>query len=125
MSLEALLKTADIVTVHTPLNSSTLGLINHKTLAIMKPNSILINYARGGIVDQNAVMEALKQKTLGAAVFDVFEEEPPVNENLIAHPRVFASGHIGGSSFEAIRAMGLAAIDGLSEGCTSFNDASS
>ena len=122
MSLEALLKTADIVTLHTPLTPSTSRLINHETLAIMKADSILINYARGGIVDQNAVMEALKQKTLGAAVFDVFEEEPPVNKNLIAHPRVFASGHIGGSSFEAIRAMGLAAIDGLSNTRSLFDN---
>jgi phosphoglycerate dehydrogenase-like enzyme len=116
MGLSSLLKTADIVSIHTPLNNETRNLINTETLAKMKPGSILINYARGGIVNQDAVANALLDNRLGAAVFDVFEPEPPIINQLIMHQRFFGSAHIGGSSYEAIKAMGLAAIDGLSIG---------
>ena len=113
MSLESVLKTADIVSIHTPLDKTTSELINQERLELMKSNALLINYARGGIVDQSALSEALENDRLGGAVLDVFDQEPPICKRLIAHPRLFASGHIGGSSYEAIRAMGVAAIDGL------------
>jgi len=113
MPLDELLQTADIVSIHTPLDSSTRHLINQQKIGLMRSDALLINYARGGIVDQKALVKALDNGAIGAAILDVFDEEPPRDPDLLAHPKLFASGHIGGSSFEAIRAMGLAAIDGL------------
>ena len=113
MSLNDVLATADIVSVHTPLDDTTRNMIDANAIAGMKQGSILINYARGGIVDQAGVLAALNEGNLSAAVFDVFDPEPPVDTALIAHPNFYASGHIGGSSHEAIKAMGMAAIEGL------------
>jgi D-3-phosphoglycerate dehydrogenase len=79
----------------------------------MKPTAILINAARGGLINEQAVKEALIEKRIAAAAFDVFVEEPPHDMELLNLPNFLATPHIGGSSEEAIVAMGLAAIDGL------------
>lgn len=113
MLLDDMLATSDIVSIHTPLDAITRNMINAEAIAKMKSGALLVNYARGGIVCQTAVREALDTGQLVGAIFDVFDQEPPVDMALIAHPRFVASGHIGGSSYEAIRAMGMAAIDGL------------
>ena len=113
MSLNELLASSDIVTLHTPLDETTRDMIDADAIAQMKRGSILINYARGGIACQNAVREALEKGQLAGAAFDVFDPEPPICRALIEHPCFYASGHIGGSSHEAIQAMGMAAIGGL------------
>lgn len=115
VSLEALLKQSDIVTLHTPLDDSTRGLLNKQRLALLKPTAVLINVARGGLVDEAALKKMLQDKRLAAAAFDVFTEEPPQDKDLLDLPNFLVTPHIGGSSHEAILAMGRAAINGLDD----------
>jgi len=81
----------------------------------MQNGSFIINTARGGIVNELELLSAVDQGQLAAAGFDVLEVEPPQNPDFIHHPKTFVTTHIGGSSEEAILAMGFAAIDGLSD----------
>ncbi len=113
VSLDELLKKSDVVTLHLPLDNSTRNILNEKRLGLMKPTAILINASRGGLIDENAVKERLIDKRLAAAAFDVFTVEPPEDNELIQLPNFLVTPHIGGSSNEAILAMGRAAIDGL------------
>lgn len=113
VELEALLARADVVTLHVPLDDSTRGMLDARRLALMKPTAILINAARGGLVDEAALKDMLMSKRLAAAAFDVFAIEPPSDRELLALPNFLATPHIGGSAEEAIVAMGRAAIEGL------------
>jgi len=113
VSLDELLKLSDVVTLHLPLDSSTRNILNEKRLSLMKPTAILINAARGGLIDEKIVKEMLVDKRLAAAAFDVFSVEPPEDNELIQLPNFLVTPHIGGSSNEAILAMGRAAIAGL------------
>jgi len=110
---ETLFKRADIVTIHTPLTSSTRHMINASTLELMKKSAVVINTARGGIVDQDALKSALEKGVISAAALDVFEEEPPRDEALLALPNLFCTPHIGGNAYEAVEAMGMSAIGHL------------
>ena len=113
VGLETLLREAEIVTLHVPLDASTRSMLSAERLELLRSDAILINTARGGLVDEAMVKAMLKDKRLAAADFDVFAGEPPEDAELLALPNVLATGHIGGSSEEAILAMGMAAIDGL------------
>jgi len=113
VGLDDLLADADIVTLHVPLDATTENLLAADRLAQMKPDGLLINTARGGLVDETAVKKMLMNGLLGGAAFDVFACEPPEDPQLLALPNVLATPHIGGSSAEAILAMGRAAIRGL------------
>jgi len=113
VALEELLAQSDVVTLHVPLDESTRGMLDKRRLALMKPTAILINAARGGLVDETALKRALMEKQLAAAAFDVFSDEPPQDAELLNLPNFLATPHIGGSAEEAILAMGRAAIDGL------------
>lgn len=113
VSLEELLRRSDIVTLHVPLNDSTLNMINSDRLAMMKQEALLINAARGGLVDESALKTMLLEDRLAGAAFDVFATEPPVDLELLNLQNFLATPHIGGSSEEAILAMGRAAIMGL------------
>lgn len=113
IGLEDLLARADVVTLHVPLDDSTRGILSERRLSLMKPSAILINVARGGLVDEAALKRALMEKRIAAAAFDVFAEEPPPDGELINLPNFLATPHIGGSSEESILAMGRAAIEGL------------
>lgn len=115
LDLESLLARADVVTLHVPLDDSTCGIITADRLALMKPTAVLINAARGGLVDEVALKQALIGKHLAAAAFDVFAEEPPRDVELLQLPNFLATPHIGGSAEEAILAMGRSAIAGLDE----------
>ena len=115
MALEDLLARSDVVTFHVPLDDSTRGLLNAQRFALMKPTAVLINAARGGLVDELALKSALMEGRLAAAAFDVFAEEPPSDTELLRLPNFLATPHIGGSAEEAILAMGRAAIQGLEE----------
>jgi phosphoglycerate dehydrogenase-like enzyme len=91
----------------------SVGMFDSGRLDRLKRGAILINTARGGIVDESAVQALLETGRLGAAAFDVFATEPPQSTELLKLPNFFATPHLGGSSVEAILAMGRAAIDGL------------
>ena len=120
VTLDALLAESDIVTVHVPLDASTRGLIGRPELARLKPTAHLINTARGGIVDETALAEALAAGRLAGAAFDVFSEEPPTNTELLLQPAFIGTPHIGGGTAEAVLAMGRAAIEGLDDPSREF-----
>ncbi len=113
--LDDLLAAADVVTVHLPLDDSTRGLLDARRLALMSADTILINTARGGIVDEAALKDMLSGGRLAGAAFDVFATEPPEDPDLLALTNFIATPHIGGSAEEAILAMGRAAINGLED----------
>ncbi|MCB0291586.1 MAG: phosphoglycerate dehydrogenase [Calditrichaeota bacterium] len=115
LGLEALLRRADVVTLHLPLDDSTRNILSAERLALLKPEAVLINTARGGLVDEAALKRMLIEGRLSAAGFDVFATEPPEDLDLLQLPNFLATPHIGGSSEEAILAMGRAAIRGLDE----------
>lgn len=115
VELEELLRRSDIVTLHVPLDGSTRNMLSAERLALMKPEAILINTARGGLVDEAALKRMLMEGRLAGAGFDVFAAEPPEDLELLRLPNFLATPHIGGSSEEAILAMGRAAIKGLDE----------
>jgi D-3-phosphoglycerate dehydrogenase len=121
VTLDALLERSDIVTLHVPLDASTRGLIDADALALMKPDAFLVNTARGGIVEEEALRQALVEGRLGGAAFDVFAIEPPVDRQLLLLPTFIGTPHIGGGTREAALAMGRAAIDGLEGGSGSVN----
>jgi len=111
--IEELLLRSEIVTIHTPLDDTTENILSRERLSMMSPNSVLINIARGGLVDESALKDLLIQKKIGAAAFDVFRIEPPLDYELLELSNFYATPHIGGSAIEAIDAMGRAAINGL------------
>ncbi|MEQ8966947.1 MAG: phosphoglycerate dehydrogenase [Azospirillaceae bacterium] len=111
--LDALLAIADIVTLHAPLTEATRHLIDAHALARMKPCSLLVNTARGGLVDQAAVFEALRAGHLGAAALDVFEVEPPDPAAFEGIPNLVLSPHLGGLSHESIARMTASATDSV------------
>jgi len=113
VELEELLSRSDIVTIHLPLDDSTKNIISAERLELMKPNAIFLNLARGGLVDEVKLNSMLTGGRLAGAALDVFQQEPPDDLKLINLPNVIATPHIGGSTEEAILAMGRAAIAGL------------
>jgi phosphoglycerate dehydrogenase-like enzyme len=115
VSLDSLLADSDVVTLHVPLDETTRGLLHAGRLARMKPTAILINTARGTIVDESALKRALQDGRIAAAAFDVFAAEPPQDNELLSLPNFLATPHIGGSAEEAILAMGRAAIEQLED----------
>jgi glyoxylate reductase len=110
--LDELLATSDIVSVHTPLNPETHHLIDAAAIAKMKRGSFIINTARGPIVDEDALCDALQTGHLAGAGLDVYEFEPKVNPRLVALPNVVLAPHIGSATFETRSAMArIAATD--------------
>ena len=100
--LEEVLQTADVVSLHVPLLDSTRGLLNADRIAAMKPGAVLINTARGGIVDEVALAESLKRGHLGGAAIDVFGTEPlPVSTHFQGCPNLVLTPHIAGLTAEA------------------------
>ncbi len=104
---------ADVITVHTPLTEETMHLINRDSLNLMKQNAIVLNTARGGIIQEDDLLEALTSYKIKAAAIDVYEEEPPTNLNLLKLPNLICTPHIGGNAREAVLAMGMSAITHL------------
>ena len=118
--LDELLRASDIVTLHVPLDPSTQNMIDARALASMKPSAFLINAARGGIVDEAALHEALVSGKLAGAGLDVFEHEPPPSgHSLFDLPNVIMAPHVAGVTREAVDRMSeqtarniLSALDG-------------
>jgi phosphoglycerate dehydrogenase-like enzyme len=113
VDLPTLLRSSDVVTIHVPLVASTRRLLDAERLSLLRSDAFLINMARGGIVDEAALDAQLRAGRLAGAALDVFEQEPPVDRSLLGLPNVMVTPHIGGSTEEAILAMGRAAIAGL------------
>ena len=113
VSLLHLLRESEVVTLHVPLDATTRGMIGAREIAQMRKGAVLINAARGGLVDEAALRQALTSGHLAGAAFDVFAQEPPADRALLELPTFLGTPHIGGSSEEAQLAMGRAAIDGL------------
>jgi len=113
VSLEELLSSSDVITLHVPLDDSTRNILTSDRMSLMKSDAILINAARGGLVDENALKQMLQSGRLAGAAFDVFAVEPPQDKVLLELSNFLVTPHIGGSAEEAILAMGRAAINGL------------
>ncbi len=111
MPLDDVLARADIVTLHVPLSHQTIGLIDAAKLARMQPHAYLINCARGGVIDEAALLLALDAGTLRGAAIDVVAEEPPPADGsgarLHRHPKVIATPHLGGSTVEALERIAI------------------
>ncbi|MFQ5583974.1 MAG: phosphoglycerate dehydrogenase, partial [Calditrichia bacterium] len=101
VSFSELLNQSDIITIHAPKIKETLNLFNENTFSQCKDGVILINCARGGIVNEQHLLKALDSGKVGAAALDVFEKEPPQNRELINHPRCICTPHLGASTEEA------------------------
>jgi glyoxylate reductase len=114
--LDELLSTADIVTIHTTLNPQTHHLISAEKLSLMKKDAILINVARGPIVDEKALVKALKRKQIWAAGLDVYEREPEIEKELLSLDNVVLLPHIGSASYETRLKMAMKAAKNLIQG---------
>ncbi|MFF9063458.1 hydroxyacid dehydrogenase [Streptomyces sp. NPDC014882] len=99
--LDELLAASDVVTLHLPKTPATTGLVGARELALMKPTALLVNTARGGIVDETALARALRDGELAGAALDVFATEPPAHSPLLALPNVLALPHLGAGTRDA------------------------
>lgn len=111
VSLEELLERADVVTLHVPLTAQTRGMIGAREIDRMKRTAVLINCARGGVIEETALFEALDAQKIRAAAIDVVAQEPPAPDSpgakLHHHPRVLATPHLGGSTREALERIAI------------------
>ena len=113
VDLNELLAASDVLSLHCPLTDNTYHLINRETLAQMKPSAIIINTGRGPLVDDKAVAEALKQKTLAAYCADVLTEEPPNDNPLLSLSNAYITPHIAWATTEARTRLVQVAIDNV------------
>ncbi|MCS7083093.1 MAG: D-glycerate dehydrogenase [Bacteroidetes bacterium] len=113
VSLEELLERADVVSLHCPLTPETYHLIDRRALARLKPTAILINTARGPVVDETALVEALQAGRIAGAGLDVFEEEPRVHPALLELPNVVLTPHIGSATREARERMAVLCAESI------------
>ncbi len=115
IELDELLRRSDIVSLHLPLAPETRGFIGREQLARMKASAILINTARGPVVNQSALVEALDQKRLAGAGLDVFDMEPPLpaDHPILSAPNTVLVPHIGFETFEAMSAKADIALGHL------------
>ena len=108
--LEELLALSDVVTVHIPSTPKTRGLFNRDLFSLMKPGALFINTARGDLVDEEALLAALDEGSLGGAGLDVFSKEPQVPPALVAHPKIVALPHVGSATTHTRRQMAALAV---------------
>ncbi|WP_196593732.1 NAD(P)-dependent oxidoreductase [Pectinatus sottacetonis] len=117
VDMDTILKTCDIISLHTPLNEETRGLIDVNKIKLMKKNAILINTARGPVVDAHALAQALKEHRIAGAGIDVFDTEPPLakDEPLLNVPNVILTPHIGFNTREAIEKRAVTAFTNVAK----------
>ena len=109
-------RNADFVTLHTPLTKETENMIGSSQLAMMKPTAYLINAARGGLIDDQALTDALKQGVIAGAVIDVFREEPPSLSNpLFSAPNTILTPHVAGSTNEAVERLAIGSAQAVAD----------
>ncbi|MCK4336344.1 MAG: 3-phosphoglycerate dehydrogenase [Candidatus Aminicenantes bacterium] len=118
VSFDELLSGADIISLHLPLTEKTKHIISDAEFSKMKDGVIIVNAARGGVVDETALLKALESGKVRAAAIDVFEKEPPDNFDLIDHPNIIATPHIGAAAAEGQKRAGLEVIKILKEKLT-------
>ena len=115
VSLDELLARSDIISLHLPLTDQTKHMLSNQEFEKMKDRVIIINAARGGTIDENALLQALQTEKVRAAAVDVFEKEPPDEFSLIDHPNVIATPHIGAAAKEGQKRAGMEVVKILSE----------
>ncbi len=108
---ERVISQADFLTLHTPLTPETRKMIGGQELSLMKPTAYLINTARGGVVDESALLASLNGGGISGAALDVFENEPPAERELVEHPRVITAPHMAGLTNEARYRLGRGASE--------------
>ena len=113
VDLSTLLKESDFVSLNVPYTKETHHLINAKALALMKSNAILVNTARGPVVDEKALVDALKSGVIRGAGLDVYEREPKVTPELMSLQRVVLTPHIGSASYRARLKMGKLVVKNI------------
>jgi D-3-phosphoglycerate dehydrogenase len=101
-----LLRQSDFISIHIPFDKKKGPIIAKEQLGVMKEGAFLVNTSRGGIVDENALLEALKSGKISGAALDVYENEPNYNIELVNHPKVSCTPHIGAYTWEAQRRVG-------------------
>ncbi|PKK81599.1 MAG: D-glycerate dehydrogenase, partial [Thermoplasmata archaeon HGW-Thermoplasmata-2] len=111
--LDELLKTADFVSIHIPLTAETKHLIGERELRTMKKTAVLVNTARGPVIDEKALAKALKEKWIFGAGLDVYENEPMVNEELLSLDNVVLAPHIGSATVETRSRMAMMAVENI------------
>jgi lactate dehydrogenase-like 2-hydroxyacid dehydrogenase len=111
--LDDLLRDADVVSLHLPLTPESRHLIDAAALARMKSSAVLVNVSRGPIVDESALVEALRQGRIAGAALDVFEREPEVHPGLLELDNVVLVPHLGSATQETREAMGMLCVDAL------------
>lgn len=113
VDLEVLLKESDYITIHAPLSDATRNMIGYKELEMVNENSFIINTSRGGIIDESALYDALKNNKIKGAGLDVYEKEPPENSPLMELEKVIMLSHNGAYTEEAIANMGIESAQNL------------
>ena len=113
VGFEELLARSEVLSIHLTVTNATRGLYDAATLDKLRPDCVLINTARGGIIDEDALKERLKNRRIAAAAVDAFAVEPPTDDELLSLPNFIATPHIGAGSEEARLRMGTTAIEGL------------
>jgi D-3-phosphoglycerate dehydrogenase len=115
LDLDALCERADMITLHLPVTPQTRGLFNAERFARCRPHALIVNTARGELIDVNDLKAALDAGTIGGAGLDVFEVEPPADWSIAQHPKVVATPHIAGSTSEAQELVGIDVAVGVRE----------
>jgi D-3-phosphoglycerate dehydrogenase len=113
VTVEELLKVSDVVSIHAPLTPENKGMIDAAALKSMKPSSILINAARGGIINEGDLYSALKGNVIAGAGIDVFEHEPPSDSPLLELENVVLTPHTAAFTFEGMNNMSSGVVDQL------------
>jgi glyoxylate reductase len=117
VELEKLLRESDFISIHSPLNEQTRGMIGQREFSLMKPTAILINTARGAIIQSNALLEALQNENIFAAALDVTDPEPlPANHPLVLQPNCLIVPHLGSATWQTRERMGILAAENLIAG---------
>ena len=115
-TLDELIKNSDYISPHVPLNEETKNMIDKKQFEQMKTGVRILNVARGGVINENALLDALNSKKVAAAALDVYSDEPPTNKELIAHNSVIATPHLGASTQEAQENVALDVAEQVVQG---------